>query len=188
MVSRTPRVEDHWLPGDLGLHGLMIIRVVHRRQFTVVANQALRDPRLSFRATGLLAYLLSLAPDTEISGHRIQQTKKEGRDAVYAALKELEIAGYLQRQRFKDRLGKWYWANVLAELPPENPQPLPGFPYTGNQGLETRIQESKDEEQKTDGRDASLRNENPNPLALPDVPVAKGLPALIRKQLEERTG
>lgn len=158
----------------------MIIRVPHRRQFTIVANQALQDPRLSFRATGVLAYLLSLPPASEISGLRIQQTKKEGRDAVYSALKELETTGYLHRQRFKDKLGKWYWANVLAELPPENPHPLPGFPYTDNQALESRNQKTKDEELSTADPNASL--ENPNPLAIPDVPVAKGLAELIRQE------
>lgn len=112
----------------------MIIRIEKRRQFTVVANEALRDERLSYRATGVLAYLLSLPPESEISGHRLQHAKTEGRDAVYRALKELETAGYLKRTRVQDKSGHWFWASTLVELASTgNQRPIPGFPNTDSQ-------------------------------------------------------
>lgn len=106
----------------------MIIRVEHKRRFTVIADASLRDPRLSFRATGVLAFLLSLADGTDISGRRLCQTKKEGRDATLAALKELEEAGYLVRSRHQNPAdGRWTTLCTVVEAATDNPPPSPGF-------------------------------------------------------------
>jgi hypothetical protein len=106
----------------------MIIRVEHKQRFTVIADGALRDKRLSFRATGVLAYLLSLPDGTDVSGRRLCQAKKEGRDATLVALKELEEAGYLTRQRYQNPAdGRWTTLCIVEELPSENPTPSPGF-------------------------------------------------------------
>lgn len=142
----------------------MIIRVPHRRQFTVVANQALQDGRLSFRATGILAYLLSLPEDVTISARKIGQVKAEGRDAVLAALLELEKAGYLQRERRQDYSGKWSTVCTLAELPPENPPPSPGKPDPENQALEIRTQRPKDVDPNTKTANAPLETDRRTPL------------------------
>lgn len=123
----------------------MIIRVPHRRKYTVIANAALRDARLSFRATGVLAYLLSLPDGSEISGRRLADIKAEGRDAIIRALDELNAAGYLARERYQVTGGRWTTVLTIRELPtPENPvsepgnrtvtshQPTPGKPTPGN--------------------------------------------------------
>lgn len=147
----------------------MIIRVEHRKHYTVITDQALRDPALSFRATGLLAYLLSLPDGTEISGLRIQHAKREGRDAVFSALKELETSGYLQRQRLKDSTGRWFWANVLVELRPGNPQPFPGFQETVNQETETQESSSLVPKDEVPIANASLETlETGEPTRMPD--------------------
>lgn len=100
----------------------MIIRVPHRRRYTVIADAALRDSRLSFRATGVLAYLLSLPDGSEVSARRLADTKSEGRDAILRALDELQMAGYLDRERQQVEAGRWTTAVTIRELPsPENP-------------------------------------------------------------------
>lgn len=127
----------------------MIIRVEHRERYTVITNQALRDGRLSYRATGLLAYILSFTDDVTLSGRGLCGAKREGRDAVLAALGELETAGYLQRRREQVDKGRWQTVCVLQEISPgpENPdsvprnrtvtshQPSPGKPSPGNPDL-----------------------------------------------------
>lgn len=113
----------------------MIIRVPHRHQYTVIADVALRDARLSFRATGVLAYLLSLPDGSQISGRRLIEIKSEGRDAILRALGELESAGYLVRDRLQGADGRWGTAVTLQEAPsPENPDSVPGNrPLTSHQ-------------------------------------------------------
>jgi len=104
----------------------VIIRVKHEKNYTVISDHSLRDDRLSFRATGVLAYLLSLPDGTELSGVRLVAAKAEGRDAVYTALKELQDAGYLLRTKRQDETGHWYTSCTVRELP-GNPPPITGF-------------------------------------------------------------
>ncbi|MGI5526868.1 hypothetical protein ACQEVX_05375 [Streptomyces syringium] len=62
--------------------------------FTVISNATLEDSRLSFRARGILAFLLA-KPDGWIARTEAIATQgKEGRDAVRNAVKELKVIGY----------------------------------------------------------------------------------------------
>lgn len=75
--------------------------------FTVIANQSLQDPNLSFEATGLLAYMLSLPVDWKYSRDWLmRQKQKIGRDKLKRLLKELEENGYLERKYTQDEKGR----------------------------------------------------------------------------------
>ncbi len=63
-------------------------------RYVAVANSTIRDTRLSFRARGVLAYLLSQPDDWNVSADRIAAAGTEGREAVRTALRELRAAGY----------------------------------------------------------------------------------------------
>lgn len=65
--------------------------------FTMVANEVLRDPRLSLKAKGMYAYLFSKPDDWDFSNLRIANEMSDGRHAVLAALKELEELDLLGR-------------------------------------------------------------------------------------------
>ena len=75
--------------------------------FTVIPNRILRDEHLSYRARGLLAYLLSQPPDWKISSRRLMVATAEGRDAIRTALRELITVGYLDLIRTQDDAGRW---------------------------------------------------------------------------------
>lgn len=66
------------------------------RNFTIILNDAIRDPRLSWRAKGILAGCLSHSQGFQFSQAWIIQHGTEGRDAVSGALKELRELGYLE--------------------------------------------------------------------------------------------
>ncbi len=97
----------------------MIIRAEKNKDYTVLRNTALNDEKLSLKAKGLWAYLMS-KPDTwdiSISGSTSQL--KESKDAVRAAFNELEERGYLVRGKLlRNEQGKFYNESaILYETP-----------------------------------------------------------------------
>jgi hypothetical protein len=93
------------------------IRIAKRRRWVSVANDAVQDPRLSFRARGLLVYLLSKPDDWRASSASIARDGTEGRDAVRAAMNELLDIGYLRIERVKDERGRWATVIDVHEEP-----------------------------------------------------------------------
>jgi hypothetical protein len=75
-------------------------------RFTIISNDWLRDPRLSWKAKGLLAYIASHAKDYRLTTEQIMSEGKEARDAVRSGLRELEEAGYLRRVDVRDERGR----------------------------------------------------------------------------------
>jgi hypothetical protein len=98
-----------------------IIKVSHKKDFTVLSNQAVRDSRLSLKARGLHHLLLSYPDNWEINIAHLsssQISEKDGRSSIASALNELEACGYLVRERTRDDRGRLNgWKQVIQELP-----------------------------------------------------------------------
>ena len=71
-----------------------------------MANYHLRDISLSLKAKGLLSLMLSLPENWDYTTKGLAQICKDGVDSICATLKELEKAGYVQRRRLRDELGR----------------------------------------------------------------------------------
>ncbi len=61
------------------------IRVGKRHRFTSIDRQAVNDERLSFRALGLLLWLLDKPDGWRIQSETVARNRPEGRDAVRTA-------------------------------------------------------------------------------------------------------
>lgn len=97
-------------------------------RFTVLPNDALEDERLSFKARGLLAYLLSRPDGWSTDSSELATHGPDGRTAVLSALKELEEAGYLRRTRGRDEQGHFFTQCEITDTPtgvgkPDSRQP-----------------------------------------------------------------
>lgn len=103
----------------------MIVRIAKRpRGFTQIDNRTLRDDRLSLKARGLLAYLLSQPSFYTVRSEDLAGiTPKEGRDAIRAALAELEAAGYVRRIRTRNDAGRWSTETHVFERPEDASAP-----------------------------------------------------------------
>ena len=76
----------------------------------------LEDSRLSFRAKGLLAYLLA-HPGLDLSNKRLLASiSLEGVDALSTALQELEEAGYLRKIQESDEQGLVQSIGVISPV------------------------------------------------------------------------
>jgi hypothetical protein len=123
-------------------------------QYTCLHNDVLRDERLSFRALGVLVEILSRPDNWKTRSESLAANRREGRDAVRAALKELETAGYLVRRKVRDERGRISTVSVIYDVPqvdaqasptgadlvkpqvtPETDSPAPVIPDAGKPGL-----------------------------------------------------
>lgn len=122
MIVRSPRPEAH---------------------FTILANDLLRNDRLSLRARGLIALLLSYPDNWRTSADNLAKVCVEGRDAIRATLAELEAAGYIKRRRAQDPVtGQWSTETVVYDQPQSStdqpticPQPTTDFQASDSQAL-----------------------------------------------------
>lgn len=96
--------------------------------YSIIPNAWSRDSRLSLSAKGLLLYLNSHAKGYHVTVAQMIAQNKDGRDAIYAAIGELEAHGYLKRVRRRDpRTGRFGAVDyVLTDR-----APLPGNPEVG---------------------------------------------------------
>ena len=78
---------------------MSVFRVEKTKGYTVMSNHHLRNHTLSLKAKGLLSQMLSLPDDWDYTLQGLAQINKESIDAIREAVRELERAGYIQRQR-----------------------------------------------------------------------------------------
>lgn len=133
---------------------MAIIRAERKDPYTHLYNETLRDKRLSFKARGLLAYMLSMADNWKFyTKSIIASSDKDGRDSVLSGLKELEKCGYLKRQSKRNESGKFDsqdWIIVdKPTIPPETDFPDTGKPDTDNPQLRTNKDKNYQRKKKT---------------------------------------
>ncbi|MGW0628491.1 hypothetical protein [Streptomyces sp. NPDC002758] len=70
-------------------------------QFTQIANGLFRDSRLSFKAKGIFGYISTHRTGWQMTVADLVRAGPDGRDAVRAALSELESHSYLVREQLR---------------------------------------------------------------------------------------
>lgn len=94
------------------------IRHSKQRDYTVMNNTFLRDDKLSWKAKGLFAYILSLPEDWKIYLNELQTHATDGETSLRSAIKELTDNGYIVQKRLKDDKGRWAsYAYQIIENP-----------------------------------------------------------------------
>lgn len=100
-----------------------IIRVKKKRNpFVTIDKTPLLDERLSWKARGIMAYLLTKPDDWEVSiCNLVNVSKHDGKKAAQSGIKELEEAGYVARFRLQDHQGRFCgWETLVFETPEDH--------------------------------------------------------------------
>jgi hypothetical protein len=103
-----------------------IIRIQKKRNnFVMLDKGFLEDDRLSFKAKGLLAYLLSKPDNWKVIVKDLVNHAKDGKKAVYSGLKELKEHGYYKKVPIRDESGRRisHWESIIFECPQDQPEP-----------------------------------------------------------------
>ena len=177
---------------------MAVFRIEKTRDYTVMSNHHLRDTGLSLKSKGLLSMMLSLPENWNYTTRGLAKICKEGTDSIGSALKELERAGYIVRNRLRDSKGKIVDVEyVIYETPhppePDGPceeEPDTEHPDTENPdmdtpGLENRPQLNKDKSNPDKSKKDELSTKGSNPvLSSPKAP--RGSDGMGRDWMQER--
>jgi len=96
-----------------------------------MAKATVEDVRLSWKAKGLLAYLMSKPSDWEIWTRDLVKRSTDGRTAVLSGLNELIQFGYATREQIKKDDGTFGPVELIVYEVPQSGFPLTGKPLTG---------------------------------------------------------
>ena len=120
---------------------MAVFRVERTQNYTVMSNYHLRDKTISFKAKGLLSLMLSLPEDWDYTLAGLTRISLEGKDAIRAAVVELEKAGYVTRSRVRNEKGHLQGTEyVIRERPVFSAQPALEEPASENPTLEDTTQ------------------------------------------------
>lgn len=85
---------------------MAVFRIEKTRDYTVMANHHLKNRELTLKAKGLMSVMLSLPDDWDYTLAGLARISREGVDAIREAVKELERAGYVIRNRVRNEKGQ----------------------------------------------------------------------------------
>lgn len=95
---------------------MSIFRIYKNKNFTVMSNKHLKDKKLSYRAKGLLSFMLSLPDNWDYSINGLVKVSKEGTKAIKTILKELQEVGYLEIIRKRGPKGQYEYEYQIYEI------------------------------------------------------------------------
>jgi hypothetical protein len=168
-------------------------------EFTMVRNAAAEDNELSFRALGLLVWLLSRPPGWTFTIEQLARRRPEGRDAIARAVRELEKAGYVLRTQEVGPGGTFeehrYWVaderdcltgygfsggggftgnGLTVSGEPGGGEPVTGEPVSGEPGSTNKKEDQEEENQDVEEQDgANQDSSSDSPPILPSVESPK---------------
>ncbi|MCI8347393.1 MAG: helix-turn-helix domain-containing protein [Bacilli bacterium] len=96
---------------------MSVFKIEKTKDFTIMSNYHLRDRNLSFKAKGLLSFMLSLPPDWDYSLKGLCAISKENRDAIRSTLKELQDNHYLEIEKVRGNKGYFEYNYLIYEKP-----------------------------------------------------------------------
>lgn len=121
-----------------------VIRVRKRpNNFVMLDKTFLEDDRLSFKAKGILAYLLSKPDNWKVIVGNLVKYSKDGKSAVYAGLKELKECGYYVKTPIRSEDGRRIsrWESTVYEMPDSL---LSDFQEIDNEEIENQNLENRE--------------------------------------------
>lgn len=181
-----------------------IFRKPHSRDhpYAIVSKTVFEDPEISWKAKGIMGYLLSRPDDWQVWLSDLIKRSTDGRHAVRTAVLELEITGYMTRHQTRDTDGTFSGYEIHIH---EHPVPVehrtepirrPRRPKSGNRISEPESENPTSEKPTSENRTltiidlTNIEGTNRDPLSevddfadlfpgKPSEPVAPSAPGIL---------
>ena len=123
---------------------MAVFKIEKNKDYTVMSNYHLRDKSLSYKAKGLLSFMLSLPEDWDYSLNGLVAISKESKDGIRSILKELQEHHYIEIEKVRGDKGYFEYNYLIYEIPHfkniEKNNPGMENPYMDNPDMETTTQ------------------------------------------------
>lgn len=136
MVKSEHVAAESLVKGELLVHGAltMICRIHRPEHFAIVPAELVENPRLSMKAKGIMAYLLSKPDKWEVYQEDICKHCRDGREAIATGFQELIAEGYVVRGQRRTRDGRLAGYEYVVHAEPQkctvNGKAVDGKPAT----------------------------------------------------------
>jgi len=94
-----------------------IIRVAKNNNYVVMNRTALNDNRLSWKAKGIMAYMLSMPDDWVFYMDELMTHSTDGKASFRAGFNELKKCGYIERKPIREGQRIKEWETIVHEVP-----------------------------------------------------------------------
>lgn len=133
-----------------------IIRVQKRpSNFVLIDKSFLEDTRLSYKAKGILAYLLSKPDNWKVIVGNLVNYSADGKASVYAGLKELRKCGYYEKVPIRNDKGHFIrWESTVYECH----EPLTDFQEMGNPEMGYPNMENRERNNNYNNNNININN------------------------------
>ena len=140
-----------------------IYRIIKDKEnpYVMINKQFLNDERLSWKAKGILTYLLSMPDDWQIYENELVKHSKDGITSLKSGIKELIELGYIIRKQLRNEKGQFKgYEYCVYEIPAEigfsnNGDPNNGKPHTTNNNITNNDLTNKERYIATEGTNVS---------------------------------
>lgn len=136
------------------------IKLHNEGNWTAVPNKLIEDPKLSWKAKGLYAYLTSRPDGWEVREMDLERRSNDGRTSLRAGIRELEESGWLTRKQEREG-GKYTHTSFTLHRSPSTGNPSTEKPTTEKPSTEnvpySKKEDSKTETNNTEAREALVR-------------------------------
>ena len=146
-----------------------IHKCVHRDNFAKISNALLQNNKLSLKARGLLAYVMSLPNSWVLHMNHLYEncSAKDGRTAIQSAIKELIKYGYVSMRIERDAKGLITGRKYFAfDDPSEN--------YIRNPLIKPSNQVSRQMDNPSDGKPATIKKDSKKEIEYKETFLADG--------------
>jgi hypothetical protein len=109
-----------------------------KNPFVIMSKTALNDKCLSWKAKGIIAYLLSLPEDWKVYIEDLKNRSKNSRDSTRSGVNELIKAGYIHRKPLKRTNGQFAGYEYYIYEEPTSHQPKTENPTSVNPTLQIK--------------------------------------------------
>lgn len=94
-----------------------IVRVEKNGNYTVMNRTALQDTRLSWKAKGIIAYMLSMPDDWVFYMDELMTHATDGKTSFQNGMRELKECGYVERRPVREGQRIKSWETIVHEIP-----------------------------------------------------------------------